>query len=216
MDWSDIAKTVGTSGVIVAAITYLAKSLWGHWLTSDLEKHRASLRLENETKIEQLKAELSRVALEHEVKFSRVHDRRAEVIADIYKRLYHVVRDFKSLTAMMEFSGEPSKEEKRKTAIASYNNLAPFFCENRIYLEEEVCKLMESFLRKIRDVNALWQKELRSQQRTEPPKEDYWMQAEEAMEKETPIIFSSLEQTFRSILGVPCELPTKDNIRKVD
>lgn len=65
-------------------LKWFVKSLIEKMLAKDLERFRASLNSEANSTIERLKHELQLVSLEHQVRFSKLHEKRAEVIAELY------------------------------------------------------------------------------------------------------------------------------------
>ncbi|HUU45220.1 MAG TPA: hypothetical protein VM118_05755, partial [Acidobacteriota bacterium] len=162
--------------------------------------------------IEALRSELRRVAFEHETRFLKSHERRAEVIDTLYKNLRKTYVGFRSLTAEIESPGEPTKEEKEDQARESFNALSEHFWLNRLYLELSLCKQIEEFLNTMKRVFTLWQREKRKQKKAVPEDTDYWHAASEKVEKEAKVILQQLEDRFRTILGIqePAEAPSKE------
>src|SRR5476649_1844365 len=56
-------------------------------------------------KIEGVKTDLRKGAFEHEVRFSKLHERRAEVLAEIYKRLVVTTWHVTNLGSAFQFVG---------------------------------------------------------------------------------------------------------------
>ena len=52
-----------------------------------LETHKAQLKSQSDIAIERLRADLSIATAEHNIQFARLHEKRAEVIAETYARL---------------------------------------------------------------------------------------------------------------------------------
>jgi hypothetical protein len=57
-----------------------------------LETHKAQLKAQSDVEIEKLKSELSIAAAQRNVRFSRLHERQAEIIAEVYEALSELVR----------------------------------------------------------------------------------------------------------------------------
>ena len=68
-------------------LAYLAKSLISQWLTKDIESYKAKVKAAGDLTVEQTKAALAMTALEHQVRYSKLHERRAEVPAELYRLL---------------------------------------------------------------------------------------------------------------------------------
>lgn len=123
---------------------FLTKSVINHLLTRDVEKFKARLQADADIEIEKLKNSLQMVSVEHQVRFSKLHEKRAEIIAELYARLVHAERD------AIESVGVVSWDyEKRQVEFAAIHqklvDLLLFIEQNRIYLPEPVCELLENF-----------------------------------------------------------------------
>jgi hypothetical protein len=76
-----IIASIGGSSVIVAALSTWIGKIWANRLMQrDIARHQEDL--------ERLKSELKRLESEHSVRFARLHERQAEVIASLYEKLY--------------------------------------------------------------------------------------------------------------------------------
>jgi len=91
INWQDVLTTVGvTTGggvVFLGGAAWLIRTVLKDRLAPDAEEFKAKLKADGDMEIEKLKNSLQMVAFEHQVRFSKLHETRAEVIADLYKRL---------------------------------------------------------------------------------------------------------------------------------
>lgn len=171
-----------------------------------LETHKAQLKAQADVESERLRLQLSIAATEHQVKFSRLHDKRAEVIAELYGLLVQAHWDAGSFISPVEFGGEPTKKEKYVTAMNAIADFFRFFEKNKIYLPIELCDLLEKFVQTMRqkvigfgvyvniDEDAL-------APQTYKKKHEAWMASWEYFDKEVPVARAALEQELRNILG---------------
>ncbi|TFW72986.1 hypothetical protein C3Y98_01105 [Methylotenera oryzisoli] len=171
-----------------------------------LETHKAQLKAQADVESERLRSQLSIAATEHQVKFSRLHDKRAEVIAELYGLLVQAHWDAGSFISPVEFGGEPTKKEKYVTAMNAIADFFRFFEKNKIYLPIELCDLLEKFVQTMRqkvigfgvyvniDEDAL-------APQTYKKKHEAWMASWEYFDKEVPVARAALEQELRNILG---------------
>ena len=67
--------SITISALGVAAVTYLGRTISQQLLSRDMEKFKAELQL---------------VALEHRVRFTRLHEQQAEIVAEVYGKLENV------------------------------------------------------------------------------------------------------------------------------
>ena len=206
--WQSILLAFGGNAALLVVLAWLARSFGSQLLAKDLEKFKASLASASSEASERLKHELQIASLEHQVRFSKLHERRAEVITALYGLLVEVQWAGQSLVAIAEFGGEPSKQEKYVTAM---NKSAEFFREfdkNRIFLPDHVCQQIEEFLRGMR--TRVIRFGVYSQTNDYAPdhvikeKFDTWVKASEYFDTEVPIARRALETELRNMLaGVP-------------
>lgn len=207
MNWQGMIEFIGATGICIGALGWVAKTILSRWMTIDLERHKALLSEQTGRQIEEFRNDLRRVAFEHETRFAKAHERRAEVIPELYSKLVDAQSAFGSYAAELEFSNEPSKEEKAKTAAAAYDCLWTAFRHNRLFIEESICRVIDDLLRDMREVFHLMANEAKVSLGLRPQREnvDYWDKADDIMRKKVPPILKALEGKFRKIVGVPDE-----------
>lgn len=118
MDWDTFVTTLMATGFASGAFVLLAKTLSKHLLSMDLERFKADLRATNEKELEQLKAELRIAAFQQETTFARLHEKRAEVIAELYVKLDTVHEAMKRLVRYVEVEGGVGWQERQKGSFA--------------------------------------------------------------------------------------------------
>lgn len=203
-------QNLGITTLVVAAAAYVLRGVFNRWLSLGLERHKAGLNAQHAIALERLRGDLQLAATEHQIRFSKTHERRDEVIAEVYKLLFRARVPFQSLADSVEFHGEPSKEEKFKVAVDAFNNLSTCFYENRLYLEEGLCRQIEQFLERLKRVHLLWTRILSG--RGVPPNGDgidNWDKSDKVMREAVPPILRNIEASFREILGIPNTVPAE-------
>jgi hypothetical protein len=75
IDWQTVFATVGASALAAGAIGWLLRTLISHELAKALEQHRQALQIHAQ--------------VQH-IRFSRLHERRAEMIHELYKRIIQI------------------------------------------------------------------------------------------------------------------------------
>jgi hypothetical protein len=204
--WQTILLALGGNAVMLAVLGWLAKSLVEKLLTKDIERFKASLASETQTAVERLKHDLQIVAVEHQVRFSKLHEKRAEVVAELYGLLVEAYWATSSFVSPMEWTGEPNKKEKYVTAKNSVADFFHFFEKHRIYLPENICKQLENFVRGMRSkaigfgVYVHYDDDIISLQ-TLDEKHKAWAEGWEFFEKQVPPARLALENELRGILG---------------
>ena len=148
--WQTILLAITGNTLAVAAIAWLAKALIGNSLQRELETHRAALERDNQIATDRLRHDLSIAAQERSVVFSKLHERRAEVIASVYSLIAEVARKGNSFSSPIEMGGEPTKQEKYSQFVDAFNALLEFFEKNKIYLPKDTCTKVDTLIDGIR------------------------------------------------------------------
>ena len=137
----EIGLVSGGIGLIFWKFSSYFGKLWA-------DKHIESIKKEHQKEIATFKAELEKRAIEHQIKFSKLHETVAEVIANLHVRITRANLNVGRYIKPVVLPGEPSKEEREKE-IKMYYQLKNFFDEKEIYLEPDICKKLNIFINKI-------------------------------------------------------------------
>ncbi|WP_150411263.1 hypothetical protein [Xanthomonas sontii] len=183
------------------------KSAIKHEYDEKLESHKAQLQAQAAVETERLRSQLSIQATEHAVRFQRLHEKRAEVVEQLYSLLTEAYRKASTFASPVELTGGPGKDEQYIEAHNSLFDFFQYFDRNRIYLPtSELCdsidQLVEGIRRQIASFGMYTQhKDEGLNSKALERKYDAWMRAWEFMEKEVPLAKAKLEDEFRFILG---------------
>jgi hypothetical protein len=79
-----VVGVIGGTTAGTAIVVFLSRSLLQSLLTRDLERFKAELKAQHDVELERLRADLRVAASERETRFSRLHERRLDVIAGLY------------------------------------------------------------------------------------------------------------------------------------
>lgn len=188
-----LLATLGFPALIAALIT----TLLNHRNSKQLEKFKANLAKE----AAEQKAEIDKTIFEYQTCFSRLHQKRADVIAELYKRLRHTEDCFQFLTRRIICNNDPPDEQVYKELNEQARAFIVFFTENRIFLDEPLCLLIDSFVKALTagtmDYDFWHSDELSREDKT-----DFFKRVEQARDS-LPRIRTEIELLFRSLLGVP-------------
>lgn len=140
--WVEVIKFVGGSAVLLAIAGWLIRTIIQHFLTKDIEQYKFDIRRQGEIELEKLKAALNIEAVTHEITFSKLHNRRAEIIEELFKKL--MAFDDSASTLMVEFDMDDSEglREMADKFIDIYYDFHKYAEQNQIYFSEELCKLI--------------------------------------------------------------------------
>jgi len=228
MDWGFIVQTLGGAAILVAAAAWLFRSLIGQFLSKDLERFKSDLKSQNEREIESLKSDLKIEAEKKTLQFSTLHSKRAEIMADLYEKLFDTLTLIQGLRFEYEYReiredldrkyrrGHraewqiepgidtllPEEEQKIEALRTSMNELFLFYKKHLIYFPSEICEEIDRFLTLSSYTRSNYQnialKDAEDNLLVNPVVKEMWDKAYDA----TPKILQTLETKFRGILGV--------------
>jgi len=204
--WKEFATALGASTVLLGAVAWLIRSLLKQLLSKDIEIHKTQLKTESDRNLETFRATLQQRATEHQILFSRLHDKRANIVAELYSKMVEAISATESFVSPAEWVGEPDKKEKYKKAM---HHIVDFFCyfdRRRIFLEKPLCQKIDEMVNAVRNPAIEFSCYL-DHPDFEPSlakeKRDVWMKAWHDVKRDiVPAARQSLEDEFRELLGV--------------
>ena len=132
--WQSLLVAFGGNAALLLVLGFLGRSVMSSVLARDIEQFKATLKV---------------AAVEHQIRFSKLHEKRAEVLAELYKLLVAAVWQVSTFTAPMQF-GEVDRKKQFVDAIDAVTTYFRFFDQRRIWLPQELCEPLESFARELR------------------------------------------------------------------
>jgi hypothetical protein len=187
--WQVVLISFGGNATLLLAIAFLGKSLVGNFLAKDLEKFKDDLQL---------------AAVEHQIRFSKLHEKRAEVLAELYSLLVVATWETESFVSPAQWAGEPSKKEKYQRALDATAEYFRFFDRHRIYIPDALCTSLENFAKKLRAPtisSGVYLEFEQTNQATTLEKHRAFRDAWHEVQNDIPPLRSALEREFRKLLG---------------
>jgi hypothetical protein len=186
MAWFQQVLTLALAPVaVIAAVTWLLRSLFSQALTRDIANFKAKLQTET---------------FREQHRFQSLHAKQAEVVAELYARIVHAERKIGQLTSRFRSVSVDLNEQKTAAAVAC-DSFGDFYRKHRLYLPEataiKVDELSELFIDLYVDID------------TAQPGDEYhpsnaaaWAEANQRMATQVRPVKQDLESQFRLILGV--------------
>lgn len=204
--WQTILLAFGGNAALLAVLAFVGKTLLEKLIVRDTKRFESDLRARSESAIEHLKNTLQLKTIEHQVMFSRLHEKRADVIAELYGKLVESLWEAESFFSVMEWAGEPNKQEKHIIAMEKLVEFFRFFDKNRIYLPEEICNLLEKLVLDVRSHVIRFGVYVRFNEdnlnaHTSEQKDKAWNDGWNAIKNQVPPARKVLEDEFRTLLG---------------
>ena len=199
LDWQSLITQIGTSAAALAVLGFLSRSIVLHWLSKDIAGHKDRLDRQAATELEQLRNTLSKEAHEHNVTFARLHERRAEVIAETYGRLDALHLAFRRWVALTKPANTTMAESAAETGQA-FQRLGDYYYPHSIWLDRATCDAINEIVDHLH--SAFIDLTMDLDQRGWPRDREAMKAAHSAINRAVPAARALLEQRFRALLGV--------------
>lgn len=211
MEWHIIIKEISLIGIIAGLITWLIKELGKFYIG----KRFKAYELELTDKYKDIDRQLSILIENHKkslellfYKASKLHDRRIEVIAELYEKLVTLELTTHEMTNQLKIVTNDIEKNiqienvKIQLASDSYNNFYIFYSKHKIFFSAKTCELID----KIKDEFFESYTDYTRGKKYESDNYDLSFNlakaASDKVRKVIPIIQENIENEFRSIIGV--------------
>lgn len=162
--------------------------------------------------IENHKNRLEISKTEHQVKFTKLHTERGEIIKQIYQDFYDLEQKLEFMTTLFQGSEWRTEKERDDIAIAKYREVYDRLERNRIYFSEELCEQLTSALelyheiiKQMLNAESLAKYESDGTGYRFPDGQgslDLWKDAERKTKNEIRVLRLELAKVFRNLIGV--------------
>jgi len=160
MDWKEIIQNLGLFTIATGFISWLLKKLGEYFLDKrfksfemELQLKSDNYKLELDKGLETYKADLT---LQH-VKKERLHNKRSEILEELYKRIVDLDFAMRELTAVFkQVKSDYDAEERERIDKAgnAYNEFLKYSRVHKLYFNEETTKKLDNLTAKYFD--TLW------------------------------------------------------------
>lgn len=203
--WQSVLTYILGNATLLAVFGWVGKSLIEKRLVADSKRLEADLKSKADSTIEQLKSELQRQTLEHQIKFSKLHEKRASVISELYALLSETLRAAESFLSPLQYGDNSHMLNKYKIAMDKSAELYIFFDNHRLYLPESIGTILEQLLSDVRGyvikLGVYFEiDEHRLQEHTMRDQLEVWNAGWDAIKNQVPKVRRNLEQEFRLLL----------------
>lgn len=202
-----LSSTAATGILIWLTKSWISERLRNsirHEYDQKLESHKALLKYQADAELEKIKAELQIEAAKRNIQFSKIFEEIANTVVEVYARLVVFKDAVGDYVSLFEWSGGPSKEERRKIAGEKMDDFLKYFKSRKIYLPELTAAKVEEFWQGLYEISIKFMHgvEQGGDERRRNDDKDTWTEAYHYMSKHVPSVLKALESEFRNILGV--------------
>lgn len=180
-----------------------------------MEQYKSKLSEELTLKIEPVKSELAKSNITHQIQFGFLHQERAKVIIELYKKLVELHSAMVNWTNFMHpiiEDAEKESQERTKRANLALHEFRNFYLLNKLFFSKTLCIYIDDVFKEYWDKGwdfGYRQERLRSGQL----KKEYFKEYLDDMSKiskelktSLPQKIDELETMFRKLLNVNDEL----------
>ena len=207
-----IASTFFTS-LLVGAGIWLARAWLSERLKNSiraeydqkLETHKAQLKSQSDIALERLRADLSIATAEHYIQFARLHEKRAEVIAETYARLTELHVALGDYVKFFEPAGDKPKEERRQAVQKAHEHFIAYYRTKRIFIPEASVIKIDSINQDSKSAFYSFLYEIEMTQAQGGHDARRRLEIFNKVKDEMPIALKELERDFRTLLGEKSE-----------
>jgi len=183
--WQQLIAIILTPTLSVAALAWILKSLFSRGLQRELERY---------------KRDLDARQFEHQTRFTLIHQKRAEVISELYARLAHAKARLGELVAIFQPGGQ-SLIDKRKVTAEAFNDANSYFHERRIFLPEEIAENVDAVLEAMRDAFIEFDTAQMGNEEYKPDSTGLWKESFYKVRDKLPPLMKTMEKQFRIEIG---------------
>lgn len=176
-----------------------------------IESYKSKLNQELSSKIEPLKAELNKQTISHQIQYSYLHNERAKVIIELYKKLqelYSAMSEWTSPIQPVIKNADDERQERAERANKAFIEFKNYYLYNKIFFTKAFCLSIDDLIKDYWDKS--WDFGYTQKQILEGnmPREYFVKLSKELsaiskeMREKIPLKILEIEDSFRSILYV--------------
>lgn len=210
-EWAQFLSAVGIASVLAAGLILLAlrtfvseriKAAIKAEYDQKLELHKSQLASQTAVEVERLRSQLNIVAAERQFRFSTLHQKRAEVIAEAYALLKRAHTALQEYLHIFQPAGSPPSAERQAAAVEAFNALRNFFSPNRIFVPERIAAKMDDIIAKFGALYLGFVRDVENAKDADNSRvTTTWVAVTESITNLSKTALFDLEQEFRKLLG---------------
>jgi len=144
MNGWELLKSIGVfaagSTILITALGFIARSAFLHFLSHDLETHKAKLTADNALVLERFKAELHATAF----KYERLHEERLRIFAELYRLLADADKAYRDFLRPIQVGGRQEHRQAMLDGLKKAQDFLSYFEGKRIYFDINLCALIDA------------------------------------------------------------------------
>jgi hypothetical protein len=203
-----IIASVGLSTMITGVLIFMARTFIGEKIKSriqaeyqeKLERLKLELQSAANLQLERIRTDLKISAAEREFRFQRLHERRIDILADVYGKLRVLYDSMRSYVQSLEVMGDPPKEDKFKAMHKAYYDFYNAHAQKAIFFPADTAGHLEAIDRSF-VINANMFRTFVQSGRYPEEAMKRWAEIENRVESEIKTAMNDLASEFRQLIS---------------
>src|SRR5258706_9533717 len=210
LTWENLLGLFATAGLTGAAVASGIVWVSKNWISekikgrikaeydSQLEILKSKLKSESDVEVERLRSQLSIAAAERQFRFSKLHEKRADAIAEVYALLQPFVSALADYVKIIETSAGPSREDRNKKVTETGNAFLQYYSAKKIFIPVSVAKKIDEIQKMLREAHVQF---AYLDDFPKSPDLQKWVEIFEKINGLSDKALFELENDFRRLLG---------------
>jgi hypothetical protein len=182
---------------LLSISAWLSRRIIIHFLDKDLDKYKAGLKAAYDSKLEEIKTGHVIAELEHEIRFRNLHEKRFELIAELYSRLDDTHRSMQRYTQIMTEAGDLPEQDRCTQAAEKYNAMQEFYSRHKIFFTHDECERIDEYTRLLLHAHIDF-----SCRKLADSEIQTWISVRKKMDNEIDGLRKTIQDKFRNRLGI--------------
>lgn len=199
--WQTVLLAFGGNAALLAVLGLIGKSLLEKVLARDTLRIETEIKAQSESELEKLRSTLAIAAAERNVRFTKLHERRAEAIAETYRLLRQLHSRLAEYVKVFEPAGDRPKEERRHEVAEAHKLFFDYYMANRIFLSKAAVEKIEQINQSSKKAFFEFFYGVEMVQAARGNGTDKWMEIFTHVSEQMPVALEELEDEFRKLLG---------------
>jgi hypothetical protein len=187
--WKQVLALTLTPALVIAVLGYLIRTLLQNGINRELERFKSELEIQR---------------FQFETRFSIIHERRAEILGEIYSRVDVAQRALSDLTSPLQLYDGRAAAQKKQAAQLAGKEMSSYYSSKKIYLDEDLCSQLDEMVGLMHDAWVAFDT-AQSNDPIQPNDKSLQAVAWKTVSQKLPPLKTALEKRFREELGSGCQ-----------
>jgi len=143
--WQMYLSALGGTASLLVLLGFFGRSIVGFWLSKDLESHKAKLKAETDIELARLESKLAQSATQRQIVFSKLHEKRAELVSDLYALFSSTLLHMRN-AQLQRLGVDVEKPEPIELAYSTFSNAYEAFEKNKIWFSPDTADIVDQAL----------------------------------------------------------------------